>query len=150
MLKYVLLIAISIILGYASWYDLKAKTVQYLVPVLLFLCAYLYLIFDFSDISSIFICIFLLFFYSLPTFFGFGVGDLLILLPLGIFIGDLDNLFLFILIDLCISIVWSIYWIYHYKKQIGKFSKSLLFKDFPFVPVIALSFYLWIVLSILL
>jgi Flp pilus assembly protein protease CpaA len=150
MSKYILLIIISLILGYASWYDYKTKTIQWFIPVLLFLCACIYLLFGFSDISSIFVCIFLFFFYSLPTLFGFGVGDLLIILPLGIPIGNLDSLFLFLLPYLCISIIWSIYWIYRYKKQEGSFSKSLLFKDFPFIPVIALSFYSWIALNILL
>lgn len=150
MLRYILLIVVSLILAYASWYDYKNNIVQRFVPILLFLYACLFLLFNLSDISSIFVCIFLLFFYSLPVIFGFGVGDLLVLLPLGIFIGDLDNLFLFISLDLCVSIVWSIYWVYRYKKQIGNFSRSLLYKEFPFIPVIALSFYLWIVLSILL
>lgn len=151
MFNVLLLLVVCIILGYSSWYDLKHKLVQWFIPIVLCVCSMTYVVLGYiSLVNALSVCVLLVFFFGLPTLFGFGVGDLLILLCLSVFIGSLSNLYWFLLCFFVITVFWSTMWIWRYKKMDQtKKIKELLFKSFPFVPVIAVSFYLTI-LSVLL
>lgn len=147
MFDVLLLLLVCIVLFYSGWYDLKHMRVPWFIPLVLCVCAMTYVVLGYiPPVNALSVCLLLVFFFGLPTLFGFGVGDLMVLVCLGVFIGSLDNLYWFLVCFFVITVFWSTTWIWHYKKQDReKKIRELLFKSFPFVPVIAVSFYLTIV-----
>ena len=151
MLEYLILGIIFIILGYASFYDYKKLLVQNWTVSLILVFGVLYVIATNNIINSIGVLVFTIFIWGLPVFFGFGLGDTLLLLGLSLFLGSLTNMWNFYFILIIVWTIWTITMIYkyYYEHKIKRL-KDIFRHEYPLVPVIAISFYLWFLLSYIL
>lgn len=143
--KYLIFVLVCIILAHSAVYDYKHKIVQWFVPVALISCGILYLLLGYASMVDTFAVIVLIaFIFGLPCLFNFGVGDLLIFIGLGFFLGTEESLFSFLSIFLAIWFIWTVFIIAKYKKE-KKFNswKSILYEEYPLIPVVAFSFYVW-------
>jgi len=146
MFEYSFVILACLILFKASKHDYKTKHVEVHTPFLILLCSFLYMIYSGNNIiDTIGIVFITAFIFALPTIFTFGFGDFLIFIGLAFFIDTTDAFSLFLGIFLVMWIVWTIYLFNKLKVSKKQFWKI----DYPLVPAIAISFYIWIFCTLL-
>lgn len=146
MIEYIFLLFACIILAKSSKHDYDTMFVEWYTPILLLTCGVFYMLLSGNSIwDTIGIVTIIGFLFALPSFFSFGMGDFLIFLGLGFFIDTSDGLSVFLGAFLVLWIVWTVLMLHKHKT-----SKKQLWKvEYPLVPVIAISFYFWIVYSLL-
>jgi len=146
MFELVFLAITCFILFIASKHDYKTKTVELYTPFLLLLCSILYMIYSGNNImDTIGVVILTAFIFALPSLFTFGLGDFLIFFSLAFFIDTTEAFYLFLGIFLVMWVVWTIY-IFN-KNRVSK--KQFWKVEYPLVPAITISFYVWIVYNLL-
>ena len=143
-------IPIVALLIYASWYDLEHRKVQYWVISLVLVIGLLYMFLFANIIETVAVLIFISFIFGTATFFSFGVGDFLILLGLGCFMGNIDYLYLFLFIFLFFWLLTTIGFVWTKVKKEGYRlrDKKLYINEFPFVFVIVISYVSWVVMVV--
>lgn len=135
-----------ILLFYAGWYDMKHKLVEQWVVGLMMCFGALYFLLSGSLLDTIGVLFFTIFIWGLPTLFGFGIGDLLIFISLAFFIPTLDSMWLFYAVFLFYWILWTFYQLV-FKDKKKMTLKEFVKNDYPLIPVIAVSFMVWIMMG---
>lgn len=144
MVEIIFLILGCLLLLYAGFYDFRHKMVEsWLVGLLLFVGG-LYLAFNQNFVDTMAVVFFTLVIWGMPTLFGFGLGDFLIFLGLSLFIPNVSNMWLFYAIFIICWVAWTIIMIVKEKKKWTL--KNFYHYEYPLVPVIAVSFYIWLVI----
>ena len=137
------LFIVGVLLGHMAMYDYKHKEIQAWAIAVLYLLVVVYLLMGGNDfrvagISMIFMaCIF-----AVPCLFYMGIGDLLLFVGLGAFIGSEDALWLFLSVLLVFWVLATLGVIARHPSVL-KSKKELLTKEYPLVPVIVISFACW-------
>ena len=146
MIEYLFLLIACAVLFRASKHDYKTHWVELATPFSISLCGFLYMIYSGNNIiDTIGVVIITAFIFAIPTLFSFGVGDFLIFVGLALFIDSSDAFSLFLGIFLVMWVLWTIYLFHKFKVTKKEFLKI----EYPLVPVIAMSFYIWIVCMLL-
>lgn len=103
-----------------------------------------------SNLSSLSVLFYLVIIFGLPTFFSsFGLGDFLVITGLWSFFGNLDNMWLFIILMMMVWLV-ALFFIIMTKHHENLSLKTFLFKiKIPLIPVITFAFAFWAALHIL-
>ena len=137
---------VIILLLYAGKYDMKNKLVETWVVALLlcFGCLY-WLLGNMSFMDSVGVFFFTIFIWGLPTLFGFGIGDLLIFISLAFFIPNIQSMWVFYAIFLLYWICWTLWMLFKERKRMSL--KLFVKNDYPLVPVIAVSFIVWVMIG---
>lgn len=141
MFQLLLLLGVSVVLVYASYYDLKTHTVRSDVLVLIMLLGILYLFNSSSmDALSSFANIgLLLLIFGFPMAFNRSWGDILVIAILGLFIQSQTQLTVFLAMILISAVVLAVvlldrYGYFVHKKKIKDF-------EFAFIPAISIGFW---------
>jgi len=141
-LEMILLTCAGLLLLYAAWFDFKNKLVEYWVVVVLLVLGLIYLCFCQDIVETLAVLFFTVFIWGLPTFFGFGFGDFLLFVGLSFFIPDVGSMWLFYGVFLVIWIVWTFVFFVNEREKLSL--RRMCSHEYPLVPVIMISFYVWI------
>jgi len=148
MLNIFLLILVFFLLAYASYYDYKHLLIESEVVGLILLAGVVYA-FNYDLIQALSIFVFTVMIWSLPTIFGFGLGDFLLLIGLSLFLTNINSMWLFYTNLIVVWLVWTILMVYIQYKKGNRKPYDIMFKfEYPLIPVIAISFYLWFMFQV--
>lgn len=141
------------LLGYASRHDLKHKEIEMWVIWFGIVLACLYylstagVVTGINNIDREIEIIAVLFFtaviWGLPTLFGFGIGDFILFMVLGVFLGTISEMWNFYAIFIVIWLIVSLILVLKDRKKIDR--NFLFHHEYPLVPVITASFVIWFI-----
>lgn len=131
MILFIQLAATLLILGLASYEDIKIRRIsKYFVALLYLITIFFVIITDNinSDVTMAFLFTFIVFmFISLISHGGFGIGDSMVLAAIAWQIGNLEQLQIFFLILGIMAMIWAVFWILWLYRRNGydQFSKGI-------------------------
>jgi len=140
----ILLIATGIVLFYASKTDIEKHKIYLNVLVVIALFGLGFIIINSSNLLYIaFVELLIVMFFFVGVLFGMGIGDMFLLLSLGLFIDERAGVFIFIGGLMVFAFIWMLYEID--QRNAWKKIDTWASINFPMIPSIAFGFWCYII-----
>lgn len=146
-LSFVVMVGAAILLLYAAKVDMEKMIVEYWMPGALSLLGVFYVVLrGFPVVEVIGVLFFTAVVIGLPTLLGYGVGDFFLFISLGLFLGFIEQMWIFYGILCVCYVVWQMgIWVMTHEKV----SRKMIMKTKrPLVPAIAVTFIIWMVMQV--
>jgi len=144
---------VVVVLLWASWHDIKSRTIPKLSVALVYGFVMGYLVFankDLTEASFCFMFTFVSFLCLWAISFGnFGIGDVLILGALGWMVGDLVILKAFLIVLGALTIPYGIFCYWYFRKEAAFYKKHSNGKTpflYPYMPIVCFTLMLYLVI----
>lgn len=145
-------IGVLAILVYASWHDIKTRTIPKLSVAAIYFFVMGYLVFADKDLAIASFCFMFTFITFICLWFisfgNFGIGDVLILSALGWMVGDLALLKAFFIVLGVLTIPYALFIYWYYQKPAKLYKRYTTGKPYlyPYMPVIFFTTLLYVVI----
>lgn len=136
-----------VLLWYAAKVDMEQMIVEHwLVGVMMILGVFYVVLRGFPIVEVIGVLFFTAVVVGLPTLLGYGVGDFFLFISLGLFLGYIEQMWVFYgILFVCYIALQVVFWVRTHE-PINK--KSIMRTKRPLVPAILVAFMIWMVMQI--